>query len=372
MNRAKYLSVLPLATLMACSQPASVNNNQPALKDIFPDFLMGAAINDIQATGTDSAVVATICHHFNSIVAENCMKSEVIHPERDRFDFTRADRFVKFGLQHNMFIIGHCLLWHSQQAPWFYTDDNGNDVSPDTLKARIRTHISTIMQRYKGQIGGWDVVNEAIESDGSYRQSKFYEILGEEYIPFAFQCAHEADPDAELYINDYSMNSPAKRETYVRIVEQLKQQGLRIDAIGMQTHCGMDYPNFAEYEQSLSAFAATGLKVMITELDMSALPTITESAEVSQHATYDPTLNPYPNGLPDSISTAWNARMDTIFNIFLRHKADIARVTAWGVCDADSWKNDWPVPGRSEYPLLLDRNYKLKPFIFNFINSEKK
>lgn len=227
----------------------------------------------------------------------------------------------------------------------------------------MRDHITTVMTRYKGKIKGWDVVNEAIEGDGSYRKSPFYEILGEEFIPLAFQYAHEADPDAELYINDYGMNMPAKRDAYVKLVNDMKSKGLRIDGIGMQGHMGMDYPDFTEFEQSIEAFASTGCNVMITEWDMSALPTVSRSANVTDSVAYSKLLNPYPDGLPADISDKWNSRMDSITEMLMRHSDVITRVTAWGTTDGMSWKNDFPMRGRVEYPLLFDRDYQLKPFL---------
>ena len=324
---------------------------------------MGVALNVNQSSGVDTSSIKLVKQHFNSIVAENCMKCEVIHPEEDRYDFTLADQFVSFGEKNGMAVIGHCLIWHSQLAPWFCVDEKGNNVTPEVLKQRMKDHITTIVARYKGRIKGWDVVNEAILEDGSYRKSKFYEILGEEFIPLAFQYAHEADPDAELYYNDYAMNMPGKREGVVKLVSSLKEKGIRIDAVGMQGHMGMDYPDINEFEQSIVAFAGTGVKVMVTEWDMSTLPTVKQSANISDTVAYQKMLNPYPETLPDSVSKAWNNRMKQFFGLFEKHADVISRVTAWGVSDSDSWKNDFPVKGRHDYPLLFDRNYQPKPFV---------
>lgn len=345
---------------------------EPALKDVFGDkFLVGVAVNVRQSSEVDTASVKIIKKHFNSIVAEDCMKSANIHPEEDRYNFKQADQFVKFGQENNMAIIGHCLIWHSQLAPWFCVDQKGNNVSAEVLKQRMKDHITTIVTRYKGKIKGWDVVNEAIEEDGSYRKTKFYEILGEEYIPLAFQYAHEADPDAELYYNDYGMNVPGRRDAVVKLVNSLKAKGLRIDAVGMQGHMGMDYPTIEDFEASMLAFAGTGVKVMITEWDMSALPTVKRSANISDTVTFRKAMNPYPEALPDSVSAVWNARMKAFFNLFLKHADIVERVTAWGVSDGDSWKNNFPVRGRKEYPLLFDRNYEMKPFLKELINENK-
>ncbi|MCI1683187.1 MAG: endo-1,4-beta-xylanase [Bacteroides sp.] len=334
-------------------------------------FLIGVALNAAHTSGRDTSAVKLINRHFNSIVAENCMKSEVIHPEENRYDFTHADQFVKFGEDNGMAIIGHCLIWHSQLAPWFCVDSKGQNVSPEILKQRMKNHIHTIVTRYKGRIKGWDVVNEAILEDGSYRKTKFYEILGEEYIPLAFEYAHEADPKAELYYNDYGMQVPGRRNSVVKLINSLKKRGIRVDAIGMQAHIGLDYPDIKDFEKSIQAFATTGAKVMITEWDMSALPTTNKGANISDTVAYQKLLNPYPETLPDSISRKWNKRMGDFFHLFVKHADVITRVTVWGLSDGDSWKNNWPVKGRRDYPLFFDREYRPKPFIRELLSQKE-
>lgn len=353
-----------IALLTACGskdpRPAEV---VPALKDAFPDYKLGVAINVTQSSNKDSLGDALIVQHFNSVVAENCMKCEEIHPKEYTYNFDAADQFVKFGEDNGMQIIGHCLVWHSQCAPWFGIDKDDKPVSAEVLKARLKDHITTIVSRYKSRVDGWDVVNEMVEDDGSYRNSFFYQILGPEYIPLAFQYAHEADPNAELYLNDYAMASPGRRERYVEIIKDLKARGLRIDAIGLQSHMGLDHPDWDEFEKSIQAYIAAGVDVQFTEVDMGALPTITRHAEVSDNFDYDPALNPYPEGLPDSISQLWNERMTHFLSIVDKYKDHVRRVTAWGVTDGDSWKNDWPIKGRTDYPLWFDREGKMKPFL---------
>ena len=211
MKKFLFLSVSALLLAACGSKPKTAEVVEPKLTDAFPDYTVGVAINVNQSNQKDAEGVAIIKQHFNSIVAENCMKCEEIHPEENTYFWDDADRFVKFGEDNNMQIIGHCLIWHSQCAPWFFVDDKGKQVKPEVLKQRMKDHITTVMTRYKGRITGYDVVNEAILDDGSYRPSLFYQILGEEFIPWAFQCAMEADPDAELYYNDYSMAQPGKR-----------------------------------------------------------------------------------------------------------------------------------------------------------------
>lgn len=239
----------------------------------------------------------------------------------------------------------------------------------------MKQHITTLMSRYKGRIKGWDVVNEAIMEDGSYRNSPFYQILGEEFIPWAFKCASEADPDCELYYNDYSMNEPAKVETVIRMVKAMKERGIRIDAVGFQAHIGMDYPDLDLYQQHIRRMSdEAGVGVCITELDMSILPSITQSADLGAvsfeelmnnpelRAQFEERMNPYKESVPQDVQDAWNNRFGEVMAMFIRNSDVIRRVNVWGLCDEDSWKNGWPIPGRTDYPLFVDRNYNLKPF----------
>ncbi len=364
--KAKALfSCLAMAIIfVACADGNKYSSDDFSLKEKFGDkFLMGVALNTRQVTGEDSIGQAVARKHFNCVVAEDGMKCENIHPEKDRYYFESSDSLVAFAEANGMKVIGHCLIWHSQCAPWFFLNDDGSQVSADELKKRMKEHISTIVGRYKGRVFGWDVVNETVIEDGSYRKSKFYEILGEDYIPLAFEYAHEADPDAELYINDYGMNVPGRRNTIVKIVHSLKEKGLRIDGVGMQGHMGMDYPELKDFEDSMLAFAAEGVKVMISEWEMSALPTISATANITDTVAFSKELTPYPESLPDSVSQVWNARMKAFFELFLKHSDIVSRVTVWGVSDGDSWKNDFPMKGRHDYPLLFDRNYEMKPFM---------
>ncbi|WP_438589522.1 endo-1,4-beta-xylanase [Duncaniella freteri] len=307
--------------------------------------------------------------NFNCIVAENCMKSAEIHPEEDVYDFTDADKFVEFGVKNNMKIIGHCLIWHSQCPHWFCHDEKGNLVSPEVLKRRMKEHITTVMQRYRGKIHGWDVVNEAIENDGSWRNSDFYKILGAEFIPLAFRYAHEADPDAQLYYNDYSMDAEGKRNTVVNLIRDLKKRGLRIDAVGMQSHVGLHEPTIDEYEKSLLAFVAEGVHVMATEFDVSILPFVHASANISDTAKYDERLNPYRNGVPEEVQFEWNKRVRDFFNLYDKYSDVFDRLTVWGLTDASSWKNNFPIVGRTDYPVFIDRAGKIKPVVYDIIGD---
>lgn len=372
MRTKHFVSAILAATFLASCGNTQTTTNGVSLKEAVGDrFLIGTVLNVFQSSGRDTNAVNIVKKHFNAIVAENCMKMEEVHPEEGKYTFDQADQFVKFGEDNGLTITGHCLIWHSQCPEWFFQDENGKEVSPEVLKQRMKDHIYTVAKRYKGKLKGWDVVNEAIIEDGSYRKSKFYQILGEEFIPLAFQYAHEADPDAELYYNDYGMDNEGRRNGVVKLIRSLKEKGLRIDAVGMQGHMGMDYPKIEEFEKSMLAFAAEGVKVMITEWDMSALPTARQSANITDTIAFRKSLNPYTETLPDSVSQAWNARMKQFFNLFEKHADIVTRVTAWGVTDGDSWKNDFPMKGRHDYPLLFDRNYQPKAFVTELIEESK-
>ena len=292
-----------------------------------------------------------------------------LQPNEGEFNFKDADRFVAFGEKNNMQLIGHTLIWHSQAPKWFFLDENGGEVSRDVLIERMRTHIHTVVSRYKGRITGWDVVNEAVLDNGEYRKSKFYEIIGEEFIPLAFQFAHEADPEAELYYNDYSTALPAKRDGIINVAKSILKAGVPLHGLGMQEHQGFHHPNIDEVEKTILAFSATGASVMVTELDISVLPHARENmgAEISETYEYSKQLNPYADGLPDSIMQKLRDRYISFFKLYLKHSDKISRVTVWGVADQNSWKNDWPIPGRTDYPLLFDRQFKPKPFVREII-----
>ncbi|MFA7583942.1 MAG: endo-1,4-beta-xylanase [Proteiniphilum sp.] len=367
-----WLATIAGALLLSCSTPQ--NEEAPSLKKAYQDkFLIGTALNAGHNYGTDTLGIAVIREHFNAIVAENCMKSMHIQPTEGVFFFDEADHFVQFGEENNMYITGHTLVWHSQAPDWFFINEKGEDVSREVVIERMKNHIYTLVGRYKGRVKGWDVVNEAILDDGSWRNTKFKEIVGDDYIKLAFQFAHEADPEAELYYNDYAMAQEGKRNSVVELVKQLQAEGIRIDGIGMQGHMGMDYPDINEFEKSIEAFAALGVKVMITEMDITLLPfPAGETAEVSLTAEYQEKMNPYAAGLPAEVETAFNKRYSDFFALFLKHSDKISRVTLWGVTDNDTWRNDWPVPGRTDYPLLFGRDYQPKPVVQQLIDLTKE
>jgi endo-1,4-beta-xylanase len=238
----------------------------------------------------------------------------------------------------------------------------------------LKDHISTIVGRYKGQIKGWDVVNEALNEDGTLRKSQFLNIGGPAFIEKAFQYAHEADPNAELYYNDYNLENAAKRDGAIRIIKNLQSKGIKIDGVGIQGHYGLAYPALQEIETAIEMYGALGVKVMFTELDISALPSpwLMPTADVSVRFANNPTMNPYPNGLPDSLQTRLAERWAAIFKIFNKHEDKISRITFWGLHDGLSWKNNFPIQGRTDYALLFDRSLKPKKAYDAVIATAKK
>lgn len=373
MKIVKQVTCALLATmaLAACSsQPKTAS--EPILKEAFQEkFLLGTALNVNHLAGTDERAAKLTAKQFNSIVAENCMKSEEIQPQEGVFAFADADQFVDFGVANKMFVVGHCLVWHSQAPAWFFVDAQGAEVSREVLIERMRTHIFTVVEHFKGRVQGWDVLNEALNDDGTLRNSKFLQIIGEEYIELAFRFAQEADPNVALYYNDYSMFKPEKVAGAIRIVKNLQAKGIRIDAVGMQCHYMLEGPPASEVETSILALAETGCQVMITELDVSVLPfprNLGGGANISDNAQYQEELNPYTAGVPAPVEAAWEALYTDYFKVFLKHSDKISRVTFWGVGDGDSWKNDWPIKGRTDYPLFFDRNYQAKPIVAKIVD----
>lgn len=358
------LLVGALAT--GCLRPGrpEVAPSPPTLRAAFEGvFLVGAALSARQFSGRDTLGAALVTAHFNSITPENVLKWESVHPRPGAYDFTAADRYVAFGERHDMFVVGHTLVWHKQTPRWVFQDSSGNPVSRDTLLERLRDHIHTVVGRYRGRIHGWDVVNEALNEDGTLRRTPWLTIIGEDYLAKAFQFARQADPDAELYYNDYSLENAPKRHGAVNLVRRLRDQGAPITAVGLQGHNRIDWPSAAQQDSTIEAFAAIGFKVMITELDVDVLPRATETPGADPRVTAESraALNPYVGGLPDSLQQALARRYAELFASYLRHRGTVTRVTFWGVTDRDSWLNNWPLRGRASHPLLFDRSGRPKP-----------
>ena len=350
------VTVLFAATLLSAQEPS--------LKDAYKNaFKIGVALNSAQSFETDPVGDAIVKAQFNSISPENILKWELVHPQPDTYDFKASDAYVAFGEKNQMFTIGHNLVWHSQVPNWVFEHPDGTFLTRKQLLKRMQEHIKTVVGRYKGRIKGWDVVNEALNEDGTLRQSLWYKIIGPDYLVEAFKAAHKADPQAELYYNDYSLENEAKRNGAIALLKKLKAAGCHITGIGTQEHDHLEWPTTDQVDATITAFAALGVKVMVTELDIDVLPSVVRngSAEVGQTAASQPDLNPYANGLPDAVQQQLADRYASLFATFLKHKDVITRVTFWNVTDGDSWKNNWPVRGRKNYPLLFDREGQPKP-----------
>jgi endo-1,4-beta-xylanase len=349
-----------------------VAGQQRVLKDVFKnDFMIGAALNRRQIFEEDKRGAEIVRTQFNSITPENVLKWALVHPEPGRYDFAAPDRYVEFGQKHGMFIVGHTLVWHNQTPRWVFEDDKGNAVDRETLLSRLREHIFTVVRRYKGRIKGWDVVNEALNQDGTMRQSPWFRIIGDDYLVKAFQFAHEADPSAELYYNDYDLELPAKRAGGVELIKKLKAAGVPISGVGLQNHNLMDWPSARDEDATIAAFEKLGVKVNITELDVDVLPRTTKpGADYAVDIPVTPQLNPYEDRLPDAQQLALAKRYGELFQVYLKHRDAIERVTFWGVADGDSWLNNWPMKGRTNYPLLFDRLGRAKPAFAAVINTK--
>lgn len=344
-----------------------------ALKAAFKgDFHIGTALSTPQVMGAEPQALKLAAEQFNAITPENLLKWAEVHPQPDEYVFEPADRYVEWGQKHGMFIVGHTLVWHNQTPDWAFAGKDGQPLDRETALARIKEHITTVVGRYKGRINAWDVVNEAVADDGTLRTGPvgppgrrgepWHAAIGDDYIEKAFEYAHAADPDAELYYNDFNEWHPAKIEAIAKLIKSLQAKGLRIDGLGLQGHWGMDYPTLDEIDHMLTEYGKLGVKLMITELDIAMLPDpgFRQGADVTRRLEKRPELDPYADGLPDDVQQALAQRYADIFKLLVKHRSKIDRVTFWGVHDGQSWLNHFPVE-RTSYPLLFDRQLKPKP-----------
>ena len=351
-----------LICLIGCANKlVSEPSNKLSLGAHFKDlFYLGAAINENTILGLDPKSATIVNREFNTITPENSLKWMFIQPKPNKFNFKAADKYVEMGLKNNMYIVGHALVWHAQLADFMQNIDNSAEA-----RKHVDNHINRLVSRYKGKIDAWDVVNEAFEEDGSFRASVFYKNMGENYIEEVFRITEKADPDADLIYNDYNLYKPEKRAAVLKMVKNFKSNGTKINGVGVQAHWDLKSPSLEEIEQIILDIHAEGVSVSFTELDISVLPNPWEmvGAEVTQNFSKfegDPKMNPYPNGLPDAVQEKLAKRYQDIFNLFVKHSDKINRVTFWGVMDKHSWLNDWPIKGRTNYPLLFDRDYQPK------------
>jgi len=351
--------ILIIQTLYSgCNPSKNISSNSTSLKEGFKnEFLIGTALNATQIEEKEPNAAALVPQQFNAITPENIMKCEIIHPDWDRYDFDLSDKYVEYGKKHKMFIVGHTLIWHSQLAPFV-----SKIKSSDSLLMFMTNHINTVAGRYAGKVDSWDVVNEALNEDGTLRNSVFLQKLGDDYIRKAFELAAKAAPNTELYYNDYNIEQPKKRAGAIAMIKKLQTSGTRIDGVGIQGHWRINGLPLEDIENSIIEFSALGLKVSFTELDITVLPNPWDlkGADVNQNFEGSTYMNPYPQGLPDSMQIKLAKCYEDLFKIFIKHQDKIERITFWGVNDGQSWLNGWPIKNRTNYPLLFDRNFKPK------------
>ena len=350
--------------LFSCSSSKKVTGSSATtLRDAYKnDFLIGTALNSQQIEEKDSNAAKLVPEQFSAATPENIMKAEIIHPQWGNYNFDLADKMIAYGKKHNILINGHTLIWHSQLPAYAR---NIKDV--DSFKTFFKDHITTIASRYNGKIYSWDVVNEALNEDGTMRKSIFLDKLGDDFVTEAFRIAQKAAPNTNLYYNDYNIEQPKKRAGAIALIKKIQAAGVRIDGVGIQGHWHLNKIPLKEIEESIQEFSALGIKVMFTELDIEVLKRDFQGADVSQRVASNPELNPYVNGLPDSVQQQLANDYESLFKLFLKYKNNVARVTFWGVTDGQSWLNGWPVRGRTNYPLLFDRQYKPKPAYYKVI-----
>jgi endo-1,4-beta-xylanase len=298
---------------------------------------------------------------FSSLTPENCGKWTGLQLEKDAFTFAAMDRIVEQAELHGQEVIGHVLVWGDQNPDWLFKGENGEgEATRPLLLERMRTHITTVLNHYKGKVKSWDVVNESILDNGKYRKNKWYELIGPDYIQKAFEIAHEVDPSLHLIYNDYNMFKPAKVKTVVSMIEGLLDKGVPIHGIGLQGHWGMDYPSQKILKDALDAYHSIGLKIHISELDVSVLPSAYEGANINVKNSYRKELDPFVDGAPADVLQKQAARYREWFELFISYPS-LVRVTFWGHSDGMSWKNNFPIQGRTDHPLIFDRELKPKP-----------
>ena len=330
----------------------SANAQSKGLKDYYENYFpIGVAVSTKDIS--NPAEVKLLLQQFNSITPENDMKMGPIHPEENVYNWKNADSIVAFAQAHHLRVRGHNLCWHEQTPGWIFKDANGNLVTKTVLLKRLKDHITTVVNRYKGKIYAWDVVNEAIDDDSTkfLRNSLWYQICGDDFIIKAFEYAHEADPKAVLFYNDYNTERPEKRERVFKLLKQLVDAKVPINGVGIQAHWSIYEPSAADLEATIKRFSSLGLKVQVTELDMSIYPWEKNSRALrpGESDAYTPELEKKQED-----------QYATVFNIFRKYKNVISGVTFWNIYDGHTWLDYYPVAGRKNYPLLFDQNLQPK------------
>lgn len=348
----KRIVTLGAALIALCSfQITPATNTKKGLKDYYKTYFpMGVAVSGRSLSGKEADF---ILKHFNSVTPENSMKMGPIHPKPDVYNWAESDAIVNFAVKNKLKVRGHNLCWHEQTPEWIFKHKDNSVVSKDSLLNRLRDHIHTVVKRYKGRIYAWDVVNEAIDDNPAnfLRPSPWLKIAGEDYIAHAFRYAHEADPEAQLHYNDYNTERPEKRDRIFKLLKQLKEQGVPIDGVGLQGHWSLFETSKAELREAIQKFASLGLKVQITEMDVSVYPWEKERRKIRPGEQQSYTKD---------MESKQSQKYGEIFEVLRQERASLTGVTFWNVSDRYSWLDTYPVEGRKNYPLLFDQNYKPK------------
>lgn len=351
MNKRAIL-IAGLVCFICINLQAQHTGNNRGLKDYYRNyFTMGVSVSPHSLQTADTTI---ILNEFSSLTPENAMKMEPVHPQQFVYHWQDADLIVAFAQRHHLKVRGHTLCWYNQAPAWIFTDNQGHTVSKDTLLQRLKEHITTVVNRYKGRVYAWDVVNEAVSDkpDEYLRPCKWLEIIGEDYIAKAFEYAHAADPDALLFYNDYSEINPVKREKILRLVKTLRQKCVPVQAVGLQCHWGVDEPAEQQLKTTLQDYTTLSIPLQITELDVSVYPKEHHSRE--RNATDNDTTF---SSIREQQQLAQYQRS---FALFRQYKQYITGITFWNLSDRHSWLDNFPVKNRKDYPLLFDRNGQRK------------
>lgn len=378
--------LVAIASAMLCAGCAQ----QPQLKDIplkdafADDFLVGVAVAQQIIDQNDTASINLICEQFNAVSPESVLKPEYIHPAPDVWNFAPGDAYCKFAADHGLKPLGHTLMWHNQTPDFFWVHPDGSVKSPEEMRNTLEEYVERTVTHFAGKVYAWDVVNEVVAEENGYRHDKgwekYYDGNLDDLVSLAFKTAQRCDPNAELYYNDYNMWRQTKVDGAVHIVKMLQEQGIRIDGVGIQAHWGLNYPSTKDIETTIDRLYDLGVKVMITELDIDILP-FSKEGQMTGKAMYDPALqreefmrwlNPYADGLPAEVEQQIADRYEEIMRTIWNKRDKISRVTFWGLHDGVSWKNDYPIPNRTNYPLLFDRNLNKKPAFYQVVNIPNK
>lgn len=302
-----------------------------SLKDKYSQyFKIGAAFENQDLVKAD-----LIKTHFNSMTCANAMKYGSLTREPGVYNFDRADSLLAFAKENNIAMHGHCLVWHNQ-TPDFIFENTTAEMLLETLRMHTR-----IVREHFGDLETFDALNEAIEdkSDEYFRDTKWLRTIGNDYIGKIFRVIKEEMPNTELFYNDYNDCVPEKREKIVRMLKELIADGVPVDGMGLQFHVNVYEPSVDEVKRSIEEYAALGLKLRISELDISVYHPGKEEPQIA---------------MTPEMTKLQAQKYGEYFKVFREYAKHIEAVTFWGVADSDSWLNYFPVPGRRNYPLLFD------------------